>query len=505
MDKREFMHLANGSDIRGIAMEGLDYEVNLTKETITFIANGFLKWLNENHSPKNDQYKIAIGYDGRLTGAQIKDNLTEVFLAAGVDVIDVGIATTPSLFMATQYESYQADAGIEITASHLPKEYNGLKFFTTTGGLDSEAINFILDNGYGETEVYHLQNEPGKVIKKDLISDYATDLREKIINGLSKEHRSETPLANRHIIVDAGNGSAGFFAEKILEKLGANTMGSQFLKPDGNFPNHIPNPDNKEAIASLKKAVLANQADLGIIFDTDADRAAVMDGNGRAINRNNLIALAGAIALEDAPGGLIVTNSPVSNHAIAFIEEKGGQVEPYISGYKNVIDRSIALNEEGVNSPLAIETSGHAAFRENYFLDDGSYLIAKILIADAKAQLKGGSVFDLIAGLEEPVETEEIRFLIKQTEYAEYGYSIIKQLENFGKEQADFALVPENKEGVRFNLTGEYGAGWFLLRMSLHEPKLVLQMENDIPGAIETLKETLLPFFANYSELEPLS
>lgn len=502
MDKTEFMHLANGSDIRGIAMEGLDYEVNLTKETITFIANGFLKWLNENHSPKNDSYKIAIGYDGRLTGPQIKESLTEVFLAAGVDVVDVGIATTPSLFMATQYKDYEVDAGIEITASHLPKEYNGLKFFSTTGGLDNEAINFILMNGFGETDVYHLQNNPGSLIKKDLMSDYAKDLREKIINGIPKEHRTETPLANRHIIVDAGNGAGGFFAKEILEELGADTTGSQFLNPDGHFPNHIPNPDNKEAIASLKKAILANKADMGIIFDTDADRAAVMDCNGRAINRNNLIALVAAIVLEDAPGGLIVTNSPVSNHAIDFIEEKGGQVEPYISGYKNVIDRSISLNKEGVNSPLAIETSGHAAFRENYFLDDGSYLIAKILIADAKAQLEGKSVFDLIAGLKEPAETEEIRFVIDRKEYSEYGHAIINDLENFGKKHTGFVFVPENKEGVRFHLTGKYGAGWFLLRMSLHEPKLVLQMENDIPGAIEILKDTLLAFFDNYSDLE---
>lgn len=501
MKKSTLMNLANGSDIRGVAMEGLDYEVNLNKESITMIATGFISWMKENIEPKAEKYTIAIGYDGRLTGESIKEIITDVFIQAGIHVIDVGIATTPSLFMVTQYEAYQTDAGIIITASHLPKEYNGMKFFTKDGGLDSHDIHSILANGFAEEKIHLPKEEQGKVIEKELLADYAADLREKIIHGLPEADRTETPLKNRHIVVDAGNGTAGFFVEDILKKLGADTTGSQFLNPDGNFPNHIPNPDDQEAIESLREAVLDNNADMGIIFDTDADRAAVMDKTGRAINRNNLIALAGAIALKDAPGGLIVTNSPVSNHTIDFIESKGGSVEPYISGYKNVIDRAIVLNKEGINSPLAIETSGHAAFRENYFLDDGSYLVAKILITDAKMQLNGGSVFDLLDGLKEPVETEEIRFVINLEDYAAYGNSIIQDLAIFGHNNPDFTLVPENKEGVRFNVSGKYGKGWFLLRMSLHEPKLVLQMENDLEGSIHVLKETLSPFFENYKEI----
>ena len=504
MEKEKFMAMANGSDIRGIAMEGLEYEVNLTDENIRKIAKGFLSWLEENVSAKEDRYKIAIGYDGRLTGEGIKKSLTDIFLEAGIHVIDVGISTTPSLFMATQYSDYDADAGIEITASHLPKEYNGLKFFTKEGGLDSKAIHYILEKAYADDELKALNDQSGEVIEKDLIKDYAADLREKIKSGFTEENRTDQPLKGRHILVDAGNGSAGFFVEEILEKLGAKTTGSQFLESNGHFPNHIPNPDDKEAMESLRSAVLKNQADMGIIFDTDADRAAVMDGEGRSINRNNLIALAASIALEDGKGGVIVTNSPVSNHAIKFIEKIGGEVEPYVSGYKNVIDRSIALNKKDVYSPLAIETSGHAAFKENYFLDDGSYLIAKILIADAKAQLEGGSVFDLIDGLKEPLETEELRFVIDLKDYREYGLSVIDDLERMGKEEEDFEFVPENKEGVRFNVRGQYGEGWFLVRMSLHEPKLVLQMENDQKDAIPVLKKTLLPFFKAYEELKDI-
>lgn len=500
MKKEKFLALANGSDIRGIALDGTDKAVNLTEETIQWIAHGFMKWLQENQTSKNESLNIAIGHDGRLSGPKIKGILSDVFTTYGANVIDVGLATTPSLFMATQYEEYACDAGIEITASHLPMEHNGLKFFTEKGGLESTDIEYILDEGYGSDDGSDTHTN-GSVIKKDLLTDYAKDLRQKIIDELPENDQSDQPLKGRHIIVDAGNGSAGFFVDKILKPLGAETKGSQFLDSDGNFPNHIPNPDNKEAMASLQNAVSKSGADLGIIFDTDADRAAIVDKDGKSINRNNLIGLASAIALKDAPGGVIVTNSPVSKHVIDFVANLGGEVEPYISGYKNVINRGIELNEEGTNSPLAIETSGHAAFRENYFLDDGSYLIVKILITDAIMQKEGKYVTDLIQELDEPAEAEEIRFVLETEDYQALGKQVIDDLNQFGREKTEFEMVPENKEGVRFNVSGNYGEGWFLLRMSLHEPKLVLQMENDIKDSIPTLKATLEPFFAKYEHV----
>ena len=124
----------------------------------------------------------------------------------------------------------------------------------------------------------------------DLLSTYAADLQEKIRKGIASAENPEKPLTGRHIIVDAGNGAGGFFVERVLQPLGANTSGSQFLDPDGTFPNHVPNPDNKAAMKSIQDAVIANKADLGIIFDTDVDRSAIVDSDGKAFNRNNLIA-----------------------------------------------------------------------------------------------------------------------------------------------------------------------------------------------------------------------
>ena len=213
---------------------------------------------------------------------------------------------------------------------------------------------------------------------------YSNILIDKIREEVNSSENYERPLEGKKIIVDAGNGAGGFFADKVLAKLGANIEGSQFTEPDGNFPNHIPNPENKQAMNSIKEAVIKNKADLGIIFDTDVDRAAIVSSDGKEINKNALIALISSIVLEENPNSIIVTDSVTSSGLSEFITNLGGFHHRFKRGYKNVINESKRLNEKGNESYLAIETSGHAALKENYFLDDGAYLIAKILIKMAK-------------------------------------------------------------------------------------------------------------------------
>src|SRR5699024_8261197 len=180
----------------------------------------------------------------------------------------------------------------------------------------------------------------------------------KIKKGMGMEGTGGTlPLAGFKIIGDAGNGSGGFLAAKVLQKLGADTTGSQFLEPDGRFPHHVPNPANKGARRTIQTAVLENQSDLGVIVDTDVDRSALVSASGQVINRNHLIALLSTLVLKEQPGATIVTNSPTSNHLQAFIEAKEGKQIRYISGYRNVINKAISCNKEGINVPLAIETS----------------------------------------------------------------------------------------------------------------------------------------------------
>lgn len=499
MTTTDLLSLQNGSDIRGFAIETELHKKNLNAETITLIGRGVINWWNETHRKNISQAVITIGHDSRLTGPPIKEWLTAVFTESGATVIDSGMATTPALFMSTQYKEFRSDIGIMITASHLPMEYNGLKLFTEKGGLEHEDIESILKLADQPGNLDE-QTPQGKIEQKDLLSVYAADLVSKIRKALNVSE-SDKPLSDRKIIVDAGNGAGGFFAEKVLKPLGADTEGSQFLDPDGTFPNHEPNPDNKDAMKSISNAVLAHKADLGIIFDTDVDRSAIVDKKGQSINRNNLIGLIGAIILEENLGTTIVTNSPVSDHLIEFIEEKNGKVDRYISGYRNVINHGIELNDAGTDCALAIETSGHAAIRENYFLDDGAYLAAKIIAKEAEMAKEGKSVTDLIEDLNQPADTEEVRFVIETADYSKIGIDILDRFAIWLKETDGFSLVEDNLEGKRSQIREPYGHGWLLLRMSLHEPKLVLQIENDLDGKIPLIKEQLKSFFYSIEDL----
>lgn len=490
--------LQNGSDIRGVAVSYESETANLTPEQVEKIAVGIVNWLGEEkqllEKGKAGKLKIGIGHDSRITANSLKEALIKSFMKQKIEVIDFGLATTPAMFMATKLEQYDCDASIMITASHLPYYFNGLKLFTKSGGAEKEDIQYILEH----TDVPQLSGA-GSVHKTSIIDDYAKDLTNKIRQGMATT--AKFPLTGFHIIVDAGNGAGGFFAEKVLAALGAEITGSQFLEPDGLFPNHVPNPDNKEAMASIKQAVLANQADLGVIFDTDVDRSAVVDASGEVINRNNLIAVLATIVLAEHPGSSIVTNSPTSSHLKTFIESKGGKQVRYISGYRNVINKMIALNQEGVETQLAIETSGHAAFKENYFLDDGAYVIAKILMLLPKLKQAGRTLSDLIATLNQPVETQEVRFKILAEDVKGYGQRVIQDMDYFVEKQVGMMVDTENHEGIRVNVFNEYGSGWFLLRMSLHEPLLVLQVENDKNGKNRQVFQVLAKFFEEYQEL----
>lgn len=483
--------LQNGSDIRGVAIETPEFSVNLTTEAMTKIASGLIHWLNKKGGNTNNRrLKIGVGRDSRLSGEALKEALVTSLIAQGVDVVDFGLATTPAMFMSTQFPQFACDAGIMLTASHLPYYYNGVKIFSQSGGAEHEDIEEITSN---VATVESL--EEGERTTADLITPYAQDLVDKIRQGI--ENSPEKPLSGLKIIVDAGNGAGGFFAEKVLQPLGADTNGSQFLEPDGSFPNHIPNPDNQEAMESIQQAVIREKADLGVIFDTDVDRSAVVTKTGDVLNRNNLIAVLSRIILAEHPGTSIVTNSPTTDHLKVFIEKLGGKQVRYISGYRNVINKSMELNENGIDSQLAIETSGHAAFKENYFLDDGAYVIAKILMLLPQLEASGESLVGMIEELQQPVETQEVRFKLEVKAYRALGEQIIADLATI--EEAGWSVNPENDEGIRFKLEAPYGSGWFLLRMSLHEPLLVLQVENDQAGFILPVLKRLQVFFDEYS------
>lgn len=488
----------SGTDIRGIAVETEKGPVTLTDSVIEAMTDGFLLWLSGKCQKPVSELTLAVGHDCRLSADRIRQGVIKRAAAAGCRVLDCGLASTPSMFMITV--DRPVDGSVQITASHHPYHVNGLKFFTGDGGLQGEDITAIL-------ELCRAQQHPpartgGDVCPVDYMTEYAAGLRQKICNGVGKKEE-QRPLQGFHIVVDAGNGVGGFFATQVLQPLGADISGSVFLEPDGHFPNHIPNPENPQAMAALQKAVLDSGADFGVIFDTDVDRAGCVDADGREINRNRLVALASVLALKGQEKAVVVTDSVTSDGLKAFIEHQlHGEQYRYKRGYRNVINKAMELCAKGINAPLAMETSGHAAFRDNYFLDDGAYLMTRMIIQLVLLRQQEQTLSDLLDGLEEPAQSVELRFTVEDDAFRSYGEQVLQALEQFARTTPGFSVAPDNREGIRIYADSERGDGWLLLRMSVHDPVMPMNVESRQITGCRKILEQVAPVFARFDALD---
>ncbi len=499
MKLEDWKRLQNGSDLRGVALEGVAGQaLNLTPEVATTLGRAFAQWLRAKRQTVGN---VAVGTDSRLSGPSLRQAFIQGLTESGLDVIDCGLASTPAMFMTAIHPELNVDGAVMLTASHLPFNRNGMKFFTSEGGLDKSDIHELLQlAAAGELWT---QAASGSVRTVDFLASYSEHLVQVIRDGAADPDDFDRPLRGLKIIVDAGNGAGGFFADRVLVALGADTTGSQFLEPDGTFPNHVSNPEDPEAIASICAAVTRARADLGIIFDTDVDRAALVDSSGNAINRNSLIAMISSVVLDEHPKSVIVTDSITSEGLKSFIEtDLGGQHHRFRRGYKNVINEAVRLNGDGKESWLAIETSGHAALKENHFLDDGAYLVAKLLIQMAKMNRQDKSLVSLIEGLPQPAEEREFRLSIREPDFASYGKQVLDQLATRTGAQPGWRPEQPNYEGLRIRCEGAGEDGWFLLRMSLHDPVMPLNVESNLPGGVELIVDRLRGLLSDFDGLD---
>lgn len=489
--KASLLSLQNGSDVRGVALALEDGPpVNLTEEAANRIAGAFGSWLSARTKKPLSGMRIGVGHDSRFTAAPLKAAIAGGLAALGIQVFDCGLASTPAMFMGTVFPEAAFDGSIMITASHLPKNRNGMKFFTRDGGLEKEDIRALLELA----EKMEPAGEAANPESFPLIKHYAAFLREKIASSLGGGSK---PLEGLRIAVDAGNGAGGFFVREVLEPLGADCAGSQFLDPDGNFPNHQPNPEDKGAMDSICRAVIGAKADLGIIFDTDVDRMSAVFSDGREVNRDAIIALMAAVLAPEYPGSTIVTDSVTSDRLTRFLEGKLGlRHHCFKRGYKNVINEAIRLNQEGVVSPLAIETSGHGALKENYFLDDGAYMAVRLIVAAAQAAKRGESLEALLDCFPPAGAAQECRLAISGEDFGAYGRKVLDAFEKRAQEEK-LPLV-KSYEGIRLSFPGE---GWLLLRMSLHDPLMPLNLEGDTPKALQKLQQIAKRLLTGFDRL----
>jgi phosphomannomutase len=326
-----------------------------------------------------------------------------------------------------------------VTASHLPADRNGFKFFTKEGGgFTKEGISTLISEAvecasvvYYETG--HENMGSGSFQNVNYMPQYAETLRAALINevcdGMAECSPILLPLAGLRIVLNAGNGAGTFFND-VLQELGADVTNSVGIVSDPTFPNGIPNPEDPKMVDMTKTACENCNADIGIMLDTDADRCGFIVPRivrpsycsaYEPLNRNRLIAFLGVIFSESSPGCTIVTDSCTSEGLERFLEKTLGlHHERYLKGYANVIGKAKELSASGVaNAEVAIETSGHCAMKENGYLDDGTYTAVKVIgcLAKLARERRGDngeqhghrSLLELIADLPEMAEVQELR------------------------------------------------------------------------------------------------
>jgi len=402
--------------------------------------------------------KIVVGNDVRLSSPSLKEHLIKGLLSTGCDVIDVGMVTTPIVIFSTKHLRY--DGGVMVTASHNPKEYNGFKF------NDGKGIPISLESGLNRIqEVF--KNEKfsegiGKVTKKNVIKDYTKFLLSKVF--------IKEPV-DMKIVVDTGNASPGIIYPKVLRKISVDVH-ELYCEPDGNFPNHQPDPTKKENIVDLQKRVLEVKADLGFAYDGDGDRLGVVDKDGKIVEPNQIFALLIKQALTMKPKSKIVYDALSSMMIEDIIRRYNGI--PVVSkvGHTYITQR---MFEE--NAVLAGELSGHYYFKDIFFSDDALFASLKLIEFLTKSGKELKEHFKDLPKYYSQV-SEGMRIPIKESEKFSF-------IENLKKELKGKGYKIDTLDGIKII----FDNGWALLRPAHTESKISVAYESRNKGGFERIKK----------------
>jgi phosphomannomutase len=303
------------------------------------------------------QTTVAVGRDGRLSGPSLSSSLIQGLTEAGIQVIDVGMVTTPILYFAAHT---LCQSGIQITGSHNPKDYNGFKMIMAGKAIygdDIQALRQMM-----ESESWVLKTG-GAVTHQDVVAAYT----DRIVSDI----RLARPLK---IVIDSGNGIAGATAPAIFRALGCEVT-ELFSEVDGNFPNHHPDPSKPENLNDLIAALKTTDAELGLAFDGDGDRLGIVTKEGNNIYPDRQMVLFAQDVLSRVPGGTILFDVKCSQQLAPAIEAAGGVALMYKTGHS-----LIKAKMKEIGSPLGGEMSGHIFFKERWFgFDDGTYAGCRLL------------------------------------------------------------------------------------------------------------------------------
>jgi len=455
------MHVFRAYDVRGIAM-GDDPEI--TPAFARRLAHAFVLELGI----KNP--KLAVGRDDRLTGEELNTALVEGLVEAGAEVLDIGHATSPYLYFVVCNE--KLDGGIALTASHNPKEYNGFKLMHSGAiPLTAAELQEVGKRVCSDEEFQIVEN--GKVEKADFKKEYFVKLK------------SLAPVSRKlKVVLDCGNGTAGYFAPDFFNEIGFEVI-ELYCNPDGNFPNHMPNPENAESLKDLQKKVVEEQADLGIAFDGDGDRIGIVDESGKIIPADRILILLARDLLSRQPGAEVIFDVKCTHVLASEVIKLGGKAVRWKTGH-SFIKRK--MKEDG--ALLAGEVSGHMFFAENYFgVDDALIAAVKLVGILSNSEKK---ISEQLADVPVTHATPEIKLPIDDSVKFETMQKIID----------DFSAEFENcdkLDGVRVNFDD---GSWGLVRASNTSPIFTLRFEANSEERLKEVKEIFKMTLAKHSELD---
>ena len=406
---------------------------------------------------KEGETSVAVGRDGRLSGPSLSAALIRGLSAAGIDVVDVGMVTTPMLYFAA---NTLATSGIQVTGSHNPADYNGFKMVLAGRAIYGDEIQalrqIIESDGWAPGPVH------GSVSQADVEADYM----ERILSDVQLER----PMK---IVIDSGNGVAGASAPAIFRALGCEVT-ELFSEVDGNFPNHHPDPSKPENLTDLIQALKDGDAELGLAFDGDGDRLGIVTKDGQNIYPDRQMMLFARDVLARVPGGTIVYDVKCSQRLAPEIEAAGGVPMMYKTGHS-----LIKAKMKEVNSPLGGEMSGHIFFKERWYgFDDGTYAGARLLEIVSRSPDAGA----VLNSLPTSFSTPELNVACQEGE----PHTVVDELIKAAHFDAPAKI--STIDGVRVDWPDGFG----LIRASNTTPVLVLRFEGQTPEALARIQADML-------------
>lgn len=440
-------HIFREYDIRGIADE------ELTSGNVFLIGRAYGSWL-----AARGVFSASLGGDARLSTARIKEAAASGMNAAGIDVTDIGLVSTPAFYWSLY--RLGAGGGIMVTGSHNPKEYNGLKLAydkTTLWGADIQEILGIIERGeMRDAKV------PGKTIQADINQEYIDMLASKLALGPRKPR----------IVCDSGNGTGGLYAPEFLRRLGC-TVTELYSEPDGNFPNHHPDPTKRENLPRLIETVLSEKADFGVGFDGDSDRIGVVDDKGEIIWGDRLMALFWTEILPKHPGAVAICEVKSSMALPETVDRLGGRPVWWKSGHSLV---KAKMREE--KALFSGEVSGHMFFADEYYgYDDAFYAAGRLARILSYTDSTLSELMKEIPAYPSTIETrydcpDDLKFKVVE-----------RAREQALAEKLNVITV----DGVRII----YDDGWGLVRASNTQPVLVARCEGRTEEALSKITEDM--------------